>query len=109
MCSEARQNALRRRDLAVHLLDNNAGFAVYDHFEKIDPEQVSQMMVNVSAVVDMAHAFLPDMVARGEGAVITVSSPRAFRPERTSRCMLKASPLPFLLVRHSGPNIESAV
>lgn len=38
------------------------------------------MMVDVSAVVDLAHAFLPDMVARGEGAVINVSSRGAFQP-----------------------------
>ena len=72
---------VEERALAVHLLVNNAGFAVYDHFERIDPERDhQQMMVNVSAVVDMAHAFLPDMVARGEGAVINVSSRGAFQP-----------------------------
>jgi uncharacterized protein len=73
--------AVQERSLTVHLLVNNAGFAVYDHFEKIDPERDhQQVMVNVSAVVDLAHAFLPDMVARGEGAVINVSSRGAFQP-----------------------------
>lgn len=30
--------AVEDRSLTVHLLVNNAGFAIYDHFEKIDPE-----------------------------------------------------------------------
>ena len=60
--------AVQERALAVHMLVNNAGFAIYDHFERIDPERDhQQVMVNVSTVVDMAHAFLPDMVVRGEG------------------------------------------
>lgn len=73
--------AVQERALTVHLLVNNAGFAIYNHFERIDPERDhQQVMVNVSAVVDMAHAFLPDMVARGDGAVINVSSRGAFQP-----------------------------
>jgi len=60
--------AVQERALAVHMLVNNAGFAIYDHFERIDPERDhQQVMVNVSTVVDMAHAFLPDMAVRGEG------------------------------------------
>jgi len=85
LCREGAAQEIYRQTLElgipVDLLVNNAGFAVYDHFERIDPEQDhQQVMVNVSAVVDMAHAFLPDMVARGEGAVINVSSRGAFQP-----------------------------
>jgi short-subunit dehydrogenase len=47
--------AVQERALTVHLLVNNAGFAVYDHFEKIDPERDhQQVMVNVSTLVDEA-------------------------------------------------------
>ena len=31
--------AVQERALTVHMLVNNAGFAIYDHFEKIDPER----------------------------------------------------------------------
>jgi short-subunit dehydrogenase len=37
-------------------------------------------MLNVAAVVDLAHAFVPGMVAKHEGAVINVSSMAAFQP-----------------------------
>jgi short-subunit dehydrogenase len=73
--------AVEQRGLHVDLLINNAGIGTYDAFEKIDPERDhQQVMLNVVAVVDMAHAFLPAMVARGEGAIINVASMAAFMP-----------------------------
>jgi short-subunit dehydrogenase len=67
--------------LEVHLLINNAGFGTYNHFECIDAgRDHQQVMVNVAAVVDLAHAFLPDMLKRGEGAMINVASRSAFQP-----------------------------
>lgn len=75
------KEAVERQGLRVDLLVNNAGFGTYDRFEAIDPERDhQQVMLNVGAVVDLAHAFLPDMVARGEGAVINVGSMAAFQP-----------------------------
>ena len=41
--------AVQERALTVDMLVNNAGFAIYDHFEKIDPERDhQQVMVNVT-------------------------------------------------------------
>src|SRR5262245_14251010 len=74
MVSAQIKAAVEQRGLHVDLLINNAGFGTYDAFEKIDPERDhQQVMLNVAAVVDMAHAFLPAMVARGEGAIINVA------------------------------------
>jgi uncharacterized protein len=73
--------AVVERALEVHMLINNAGFATYDNFERIDPERDhQQVMVNVAAVVNLAHAFIPDMLKCGEGAVINVASRAAFQP-----------------------------
>lgn len=73
--------AVEEKGLHVDLLINNAGMGTYDAFEALDPERDHrQVMLNVTAVVDLAHAFLPAMVARGEGAVINVASMAAFMP-----------------------------
>ncbi|MBO0778607.1 MAG: SDR family oxidoreductase [Ktedonobacteraceae bacterium] len=73
--------AVEAKGLHVDLLVNNAGIGTYDAFEKLDPERDhQQVMLNVVAVVDLAHAFLPEMVERGEGALINVSSMAAYMP-----------------------------
>lgn len=79
--SDQIKDVVTEKRLRVDMLINNAGFGTYDAFEKIDPERDhQQVMLNVAAVVDMAHTFLPEMVGRGEGAVINVSSMAAFQP-----------------------------
>ena len=37
-------------------------------------------MLNVAALVDLTHRFLPAMLARGSGAIINVASTAAFQP-----------------------------
>jgi short-subunit dehydrogenase len=69
------------RGIDVGLLVNNAGFATYGRFEAVARErQHEEIMLNVGALVDLAHAFLPAMVARGDGAIINVASTAAFQP-----------------------------
>lgn len=69
------------RGIRVHLLVNNAGFATYGPFETLAPERErAEVLTNVAGVVDMAHAFIPQMVARGGGGVINVASTAAFQP-----------------------------
>ena len=69
------------RGVRVHLLVNNAGFATHGAFETLDPERErAEVLTNVAGVVDMAHAFLPQMVGRGAGGVINVASTAAFQP-----------------------------
>lgn len=70
-----------RRGLTVDLLINNAGFATHGFFEELDPAQDrKQVAVDVTAVADMAHAFMPGMLARGDGAVVNVASLASFQP-----------------------------
>jgi short-subunit dehydrogenase len=72
---------IEARGLDVALLVNNAGLGHTAAFEKQDPEVVRRMIaVNVSAVVELTHAFLPAMKARGRGRIINVASNAAFQP-----------------------------
>src|SRR3954462_8317848 len=69
------------RGLRVEVLVNNAGFGVYKDFAESDRErEIEQARVNVEAVVDLTHRFLPEMISRGRGAIITTASTAAFQP-----------------------------
>ena len=65
----------------VDLLVNNAGFGLRGRFLELDPEREAEMIrVNCEAVVILTHAFLPGMVERGRGGVITVASTAGMQP-----------------------------
>jgi short-subunit dehydrogenase len=67
--------------IAVDLLVNNAGLGTYGGFDTLAPEREHEgLMLNVTALVDLAHAFVPAMVERKAGGVINVSSMAAFQP-----------------------------
>jgi short-subunit dehydrogenase len=69
------------RRLTIDVLVNNAGFAAYGRFDELAAErQREEVLLNCAAVVDVAHAFLPDMVRRRSGAIVNVASTAAFQP-----------------------------
>jgi short-subunit dehydrogenase len=69
------------RGLDVEVLVNNAGFGIYNDFVESDRARELEMVeVNVTAVVDLTSRYLPGMVERGRGAVITTASTSAFQP-----------------------------
>jgi short-subunit dehydrogenase len=69
------------RGLAIDLLVNNAGLGHTAPFEE-QPREVLRTMidVNVRAVVEVTHAFLPGMKERGRGRIVNVASTAAFQP-----------------------------
>lgn len=67
--------------IEVDLLVNNAGIASHGRLERIDPAVDHRLvMVNVVAVADLCHAFLPGMVERDRGLIINVASLGGFQP-----------------------------
>jgi short-subunit dehydrogenase len=65
----------------VDLLVNNAGFGLRGPFLDSDAARNAEMVrVNCEAVVVVTQAFLPAMVARGRGGVITVASTAGMQP-----------------------------
>jgi hypothetical protein len=69
------------RGCAVDLLVNNAGLGHTAPFEQQPPEVVRAMIdVNVRALVELTHAFLPGMKERGRGCIVNVASNAAFQP-----------------------------
>jgi short-subunit dehydrogenase len=67
--------------LQVDLLVNNAGFGTHGHFAQIDPVRDAELVrVNCEAVVTLTHAFLPGMLERRRGGIITVASTAGMQP-----------------------------
>ena len=59
----------------VDVLVNNAGFGWYGYFQEMPWDTVQSMLsLNVEAVMRMTQLYLPQMVARGSGFIINISS-----------------------------------
>src|SRR5215470_8479330 len=68
-------------DRPVEVLVNNAGFGSYGPFAEADAgREADEVAVDVAAVVTLARAFLPGMLARGSGGILNVASTIAFQP-----------------------------
>lgn len=68
-------------NMPVDLLVNNAGFGTSGTFHKLDgAREQEEIQLNVAAVVDLSHTFLPSMVKRGGGGIINLASVAAFQP-----------------------------
>jgi hypothetical protein len=85
LCAEAGLAAVAQRltrgDAAVDLLVNNAGIALNQSFLESGPAAEERLLrLNVHAVMRLTQAALPEMVRRGKGAVINVSSVAGFAP-----------------------------
>ncbi|RKH64841.1 SDR family NAD(P)-dependent oxidoreductase [Corallococcus llansteffanensis] len=71
----------QEKGLRVDLLVNNAGFGTHGAFEAAPfARQHEQVMLNVTALADASHLFLPDMLARGVGGILNVASLAGFQP-----------------------------
>ena len=65
----------------VDVLINNAGFGTRGSFHTLSADQEQmEIMLNVAAVVQLTHLFLPGMVSRKQGIIINVASTGAFQP-----------------------------
>ncbi|WP_128893727.1 SDR family NAD(P)-dependent oxidoreductase [Longirhabdus pacifica] len=74
-------NELKEKEIHIDMLINNAGFGTTGEFISNEMEKDhEQVMVNVTAVVDLTHLLLPAMVQKGEGTIINVASVVAFQP-----------------------------
>jgi hypothetical protein len=75
---------LRDRTRPIDILVNNAGFGVTGPFLSRDLAGEERMLdVMVRAVLVLSRAAAPGMVARGRGAIVTVSSVAGFLPGGT--------------------------
>ncbi|WP_240928141.1 SDR family NAD(P)-dependent oxidoreductase [Thalassoroseus pseudoceratinae] len=72
---------IQKRQIEIELLINNAGFASVGEVERTDPATIRQLVdVNIQALTELTYRFLPQMLGRGHGAIVNVSSVAAFQP-----------------------------
>jgi short-subunit dehydrogenase len=72
---------IRGRGLSVDVLVNNAGYGIAGAFDgSKETEQLGMIDLNVRALVELTHAFWPDMLAKKRGGVLNVASTAAFQP-----------------------------
>jgi short-subunit dehydrogenase len=72
---------VRDHDLKLQLLVNNAGFGFVGTIQDTDVDRMRDIVqVNATAVTELTYLFLQEMLVRGEGAIINVSSVTAFQP-----------------------------
>jgi len=69
-----------RKGITIDLLINNAGFGEYGDFIELDRErQLNMIQLNILALVNLTHLFLPGMRQRRSGNIINMSSVAAFQ------------------------------
>ena len=79
--AEALFEQVQKAGLQVDLLINNAGFGKWGEFLRVDREQYDEMLqLNINALTELCHLFIPGMLERGEGGIINVGSTASFVP-----------------------------
>lgn len=74
-------NELKRQNIKIDILINNAGFGNFGKFYDTDWEKEAKMLqLNIVSLTHLTKLFLKDMVERGEGKILNVSSTSAFQP-----------------------------
>jgi len=69
------------RGIMIELLINNAGFGYVGPVDDVEPELMLKMIrLNISALTELTYRFLPEMLERGHGGIINVSSISGFQP-----------------------------
>ena len=95
---EAQARAAIEAILAQHghidVLINNAGSGAMGSLEEMPPARFAEIQrINVMGPYNLICAAAPAMVARGSGAIINITSARAFMPDRfyAAYCSSKAA------------------
>jgi short-subunit dehydrogenase len=72
---------VKRDGLEIDYLVNNAGFGATGAFAEVDlARELAMVQVNITALVALTRAFLPEMVQRKRGRVLNIGSTAGFQP-----------------------------
>src|SRR6266567_2776633 len=69
------------QDTPIDIVVNNAGFGAFGDFAQMSEEEIlGQIELNIAALPQLTHLFLPQMVQRHSGRIMNVASTAAFQP-----------------------------
>jgi len=72
---------LKRENIPVDILINNAGFGVFGEFGAMAEEEIlGQIQLNITALTHLTRLFLGPMLTRRRGRIMNVASTAAFQP-----------------------------
>ncbi|MEJ2122329.1 MAG: SDR family oxidoreductase [Alphaproteobacteria bacterium] len=81
---QALYDAIKQKNLPVDVLINNAGFGIYGRYADTDWARERELLqVDIVAVAHLTKLFATDMIARGGGHILQVSSIGAYQPTPT--------------------------
>jgi short-subunit dehydrogenase len=78
----------------IDVLIANAGIGTADHAVELKPEHFAEVIsINLQGAVNSVAAVAPEMVARGQGRLVAISSLAAYRglPKSAAYCASKAA------------------
>jgi short-subunit dehydrogenase len=78
----------------IDILIANAGIGTSSHISELDPNHVANVMsINVVGAANSVAAVMPQMVERGQGQLVAISSLAAYRgvPKSAAYCASKAA------------------
>jgi short-subunit dehydrogenase len=74
-------DTVAERGLVVDVLVNNAGLSTAGKLHQTERAAgLNMIRINMEALTDLCHVYLPGMVERGAGAVLNVASTASFQP-----------------------------
>jgi len=72
---------VKNTNIQVDYLINNAGFGLRGKFHELNWDRQQQMInLNMIALTELMHLFLPEMVARNNGKILNTSSTASYMP-----------------------------
>ena len=79
--AEKLMGEIDKQGVDIELLVNNAGVGMVGDIETTSPGDIQRMVnLNINTLTNLTYSVLPDMLQRGHGAIINVSSVAAFQP-----------------------------
>ncbi|MEL6383145.1 MAG: SDR family oxidoreductase, partial [Cyanobacteria bacterium J06626_18] len=72
---------VQQQGITVDLLINNAGFGTYGEFaDGVLDTHLNMIQLNVVALTELTHLYLPQMRSRRSGSIINIGSTASFQP-----------------------------